>query len=134
MLFRSISGRVGYGQQLGRQIGFPTANVNLKRRKPPVLGVALVKAIWQQTDEDGVLENKSCWGVANCGHRPTIQGQNYRLEVYLLGVSPNLYGIELNVEFYAFIREEKNFKNVEALTEQIRIDVNQAKKLITSFR
>ena len=130
----AISGRVGYGQQLGRQIGFPTANVNLKRRKPPVLGVVLVKGTWQQIDDEGLTKSVSYWGVANCGSRPTIQGQNYRLEVHLLGVSPNLYGIELKVDFYAFIRDEKKFENVQDLKQQIEIDVKQAKKLITGFK
>ncbi len=127
----SMTGKVGYGQQLGRQIGFPTANIALNRRKPPLAGVYLVRAHWRNNKLDNEIQ--SCWGVANCGSRPTVDGQNYRLEVHLLGVSPDLYGIELEIEFHAFLRGEKRFDGLEALTEQIKQDVKQAEKLIAAF-
>jgi riboflavin kinase/FMN adenylyltransferase len=127
----SMTGKVGYGQQLGRQIGFPTANIALNRRKPTLSGVYLVRAHWQ--DKKTGSDMSFCWGVANCGSRPTVDGQNYRLEVHLLSVSPDLYGIELEIEFYAFLRGEKKFDGLEALTEQIKHDVIQAEKLITAF-
>jgi len=123
----SMTGKVNYGQQLGRQIGFPTANVVLNRRKPALSGVYLVKASWSDGQNGQRL---SCWGVANCGSRPTVEGLNYRLEVHLLGVSHDLYGIELGIDFYTFLRGEKKFDSVELLTEQIKLDVEQAKKLI----
>ena len=124
----TMTGKVGYGQQLGRQIGFPTANIVLNRRKPTLAGVYLVKAHWR--DEGPSSEMQHCWGVANCGSRPTVDGQNYRLEVHLLGVSPDLYGIELEVEFHAFLRDEKKFDDVDRLKVQIKQDVKQAEKLI----
>jgi len=124
----SMTGKVGYGEQLGRQIGFPTANVALNRRKPALSGVYLVKACWKAEQR----EIRS-WGVANCGSRPTVDGKNYRLEVHLLGVSPSLYGIELNIEFYAFIRDEMKFDSVAILTEQIKRDIEQAKTLINEL-
>jgi len=120
----SMRGKVGYGQQLGSKIGFPTANVVLSRRKLALSGVYLVKAYWTSN----YLDPQS-WGVANCGSRPTVDGKDYRLEVHLLGVSPSLYGIELKVDFYTFIRAEKKFANVEILTEQIKLDIKQAAKL-----
>lgn len=124
----TMTGKVGYGQQLGRQIGFPTANIALNRRKPTLAGVYLVKAHWR--DNSHGEEIQYCWGVANCGSRPTVDGQNYRLEVHLLGVSPSLYGIELEIEFHVFLRGEKKFDGVNALSEQIKLDVKQAEKLI----
>ena len=121
----SMTGRVGYGQQLGRTIQFPTANIAIKRRNIPVNGVYWVKCHWQQ---DG--EKLSAWGAANCGARPTVDGNNYRVEVHLLGVSPSLYGIELAVEFLAFVREEKKFSGVGELQAQIQRDVAQINQLI----
>jgi len=125
----SMTGKVGYGRQLGRQIGFPTANIALNRRKPAIDGVYLVKGSWQKND-------KQCesWGVANCGSRPTVDGSSYKLEVHLLGVSSQLYGIELAIEFVAFLRPEKKFNGVQALTEQIKQDVKQAEELITQIK
>ncbi|MCW8879177.1 MAG: bifunctional riboflavin kinase/FAD synthetase [Kangiellaceae bacterium] len=124
----SMSGRVGYGQQLGRTIQFPTANIAIKRRNIPVNGVYLVKCHWQ---EDG--KRKSAWGAANCGARPTVDGKNYRVEVHLLGVSPSLYGIELAVEFLAFVREEQKFSGVEELRAQIQRDVVYINQLIKNY-
>lgn len=124
----SMTGRVGYGEQLGRRIGFPTANVAVKRKKSPLRGVFLVKSSWLS---NGIL--RSAWGAANCGSRPTVSGHIEKLEVHLLGVCEDLYGIELSTEFLAFIREEKKFMDIEALKLQIRKDIACAKKLIAQF-
>jgi riboflavin kinase/FMN adenylyltransferase len=126
----AMTGKVGYGQQLGRTIGFPTANIALNRRKPALSGVFLVRAKWTERGPKDNNRIRACWGVANCGSRPTLEGQDFRLEVHLLGVSADLYGIELKAEFYAFIREERKFAGIEELTEQITIDVKKAKGLI----
>jgi len=134
----SMTGKVGYGKQVGTKIGFATANIAPNRRKPAVKGVFLVRAKWTelQSTKEGVGGRKfhACWGVANCGSRPTLDGQDYRLEVHLLGVSPNLYGIELKVDFYAFIREEKKFESVQKLAQQIEKDVKRAKELIERLK
>ena len=108
----AMTGKVGYGQQLGRQIGFPTANIALNRRKPTLTGVFLVRAKWTETLHNEEHRIRACWGVANCGSRPTVQGKDYRLEVHLLDVNPILYGVELKVDFYSFIRDEKKFDNI----------------------
>lgn len=124
----SMSGKVGYGKQLGRTIGFPTANIALKRKKPSLAGVYLVKAYWRATDSLGTM---CChWGVANCGFRPTVAGDNFKLEVYLLNANLDLYGIELRVEFFDFLRGEMKFDGVESLTRQIKQDVEKAKLMI----
>ncbi|MET1253534.1 bifunctional riboflavin kinase/FAD synthetase [Aliikangiella maris] len=125
----TISGRVGYGQQIGRTIGFPTANVAVKRKKIALTGVFLVKCIWQQDGKD-----KVAWGAANCGKRPTVNGCTERLEVHLFGVSQELYGIELAVEFKAQIRQEIKFNSLTELQAQIKQDINQANQLINQFK
>lgn len=127
----SMTGKVGYGQQLGRQIGFPTANVALNRRKPALSGVYLVKAKWKNSSNND--EYMTCWGVANCGSRPTVDGKEYRLEVHFLELDVQLYGVELKVDFYSHIRDEQKFDNIEKLTQQIKVDVNKAKELIHSI-
>lgn len=121
----SVAGKVGYGDQLGREIGFPTANVAIKRKKMPLKGVFLVKANWCVAGK-----SHQSWGVANSGIRPTVDGNNYRLEVHLLGVSAELYGIELVVDFYAQIRTEKKFSGLDELKQQINLDIQAAEKLI----
>ncbi|PCI63740.1 MAG: bifunctional riboflavin kinase/FMN adenylyltransferase [Gammaproteobacteria bacterium] len=126
----AMTGKVGYGQQLGRTIGFPTANIALNRRKPTLSGVFLVRAKWTERKAFSV-NIRACWGVANCGSRPTVDGKGYRLEVHLLDVDADLYGIELKVEFYAFIRKEMKFGSVEILKAQINKDVKKAQKLVS---
>ena len=123
-----ITGKVGFGQQLGRTINFPTANVAIKRIRTALNGVFLVKCRWVDKGEE-----KFAWGAANCGSRPTVDGKQYRLEVHLLGVNPDLYGIELTVEFCASIRSEKKFESVDELKLQIARDIEVAKKLISNF-
>lgn len=124
----SMAGKVGYGQQIGRTIGFPTANIAVKRKKLPLNGVFLVKCYWRSDNL-----KQACWGVANCGSRPTVDGRNYRVEVHLLGVSESLYGIELAVEFYAPIRDEKKFSDIDALKQQISKDIETAQQLIPHY-
>ena len=124
----TITGKVGFGQQLGRTINFPTANVAIKRIRTPLNGVYLVKCQWQNEGKVNIA-----WGAANCGSRPTVDGSNYRLEVHLLDVNPELYGKEMTVEFCAPIREEKKFESVEALKAQISLDVEAARKLVEKF-
>jgi len=126
----AMTGKVGYGQQLGREIGFPTANIALNRRKPTLSGVYLVRAKWTETSKTNHHRIRACWGVANCGSRPTVNGKDYRLEVHLLDVNPHLYGIELKVDFYSYIRSEQKFDSVEKLTQQIKADVVKAKERI----
>lgn len=124
----AIAGKVGYGQKLGRKIDFPTANVALKRRKSPVNGVFLVNCHWSAAGK-----THNAWGVANCGTRPTLDQFEERLEVHLFGVSETLYGIELSVEFCAWIRNEKKFDDLQALKQQIASDIQKAKQLIAQM-
>ncbi|NHO64944.1 bifunctional riboflavin kinase/FAD synthetase [Aestuariicella hydrocarbonica] len=116
----TISGHVGYGQQLGRTLGVPTANVHLQRYRSPLQGVFAVRA----TLPDG----RVCDGVANVGVRPTI-GEKIKpiLEVHLLDFTGSLYGKILTVEFLHKLREEKKFASVDLLKAQIYRDIDEAK-------
>lgn len=116
----TISGHVGYGQQLGRTLGVPTANVHLHRYRSPLQGVFAVRV----TLPDGRL----CPGVANVGVRPTI-GDNIKpiLEVHLLDFSGSLYGELITVEFVHKLRDEQKFGSIDLLKAQIYADIEAAK-------
>lgn len=107
-----ISGTVIEGRKLGRELGFPTANLRLGEQQTPKDGV------WE-VEVDGSLR-----GVANLGIRPTVGGGDRLLEVHLLGFSGDLYGKRLRVKFLRFIRDEKKFDSVEELRAQIRQDAS----------
>lgn len=116
----SVSGRVIYGKQLGRTIGFPTVNIGLGRYRSPVRGVYCVRVIHG---------SETFNGIANVGVRPTVGGtEKPLLEVHLFDVSPQLYGEFLNVIFLSKVREEQVFASLEALTQQIVLDVVRAKE------
>lgn len=116
----SISGHVGFGQQLGRQWGVPTANVALHRYRSPLRGVFAVET----TLPDGSKAN----GVANIGVRPTIDDQlKPILEVHLLDFSGDLYGKIVTVTFLHKLRDEQKFESLDALKQQIYNDIDQAK-------
>jgi riboflavin kinase/FMN adenylyltransferase len=118
----SISGVVGYGQQLGRELGFPTANVQLNRFSAPLSGVFVVRV-----NVAGALY----WGAANVGLRPTV-GDLVKpiLEVHLLDFAGDLYGQRIAVEFLHKIRDEEKFASVEALVATITGDVKNIRQWI----
>lgn len=117
----SISGRVVHGDGLGRKIGFPTANIQLKHNRPPLTGVYVVQA---HVEGLGMLQ-----GVASIGVRPTVK-QNAKpvLEIHLFEFAQQIYNKHLRVEFLYKLRDEKKFPNLESLTKQIALDAAQAKK------
>lgn len=116
----SISGRVVTGQQLGRQLGIPTANLNLHRYRAPLQGVFVVRLL---------VRGNWLPGIANVGTRPTIAGLiKPVLEVHLLDWTGDLYGERISVEFIEKLREEVRFPDVPALVKQIRADIDQARE------
>tara|TARA_B100000459_G_C8573381_1_gene199782 strand:+ start:42 stop:659 length:618 start_codon:yes stop_codon:yes gene_type:complete len=115
----TFSGKVVYGQQLGTQLGVPTANLWLPRNKLPFAGVYIVKV---------ELEGAYYGGIANMGTRPTVDGQNPVLEVHILNFNQNLYGKKITVEFVRKVRDERKFDGLEALKEQIFKDISTAKQ------
>ena len=118
----SIVGVVTGGEKLGKQIGFPTANLSARSEQFPPDGVYFAEA-WIE----GILYH----GVVNLGVRPTVaKGEPQRiLEIHLLDFHQDIYGQEVEVRFLQYLRPEKKFPNVEALTRQIEADVQQARKL-----
>ena len=118
----SISGKVVHGDKRGRTIGFPTANVLLKRCKAPVNGVFAVSTM---------LKDKQYFGVANIGHRPTVDGIRSQLEVHIFDYSGHLYGQCISVALIHKIREEQKFASFEQLQQQIKQDALEAKRLLT---
>jgi len=135
-----MSGRIGYGRQLGRTIGAPTANVILQRNKLPMSGVYAVKAIEIEVEacnESLALDDngdvKEWQGVANIGVKPTIAGTpEPSLEVHIFDFpssaeDENLYGKRLTIEFCQKIREEKKFKGLDELKAAIANDMQVAR-------
>lgn len=117
----TISGRVVRGQQLGRQLGAPTANVHLHRYRSPLAGVFVVRT----TLENGSIVS----GVANVGVRPTISGDaKPLLEVHVLDRHDDLYGQLIKVEFEHKIRDEKRFSSLDELREHIQRDIQCARQ------
>jgi riboflavin kinase/FMN adenylyltransferase len=115
----TFTGKVVYGQQLGRQLGVPTANLWLPKNKLPIAGVYIVKV---------EFEGKSYGGIANMGTRPTVGGQNPVLEIHLLEFSGNLYGKKISVEFLKKVRDEKKFDGLDQLKDQIFKDISSARE------
>ncbi len=114
-----ITGRVARGEQRGRTIGFPTANIHLHRAKSSLQGVYAVEVFG--------LEREPLEGVANLGRRPTVGGTRLQLEVHLFNFAQNIYGRNLHVNFLYRIRDERKFDSFDALRQQIDEDVTQAK-------
>jgi riboflavin kinase / FMN adenylyltransferase len=121
----SLCGTVIKGQQLGRTIGFPTANLELPKDKfIPKLGVYAVR-VFDATDTDEPQFLGS--GVMNIGNRPTVNGTNTTIEVHLFDWSDDLYDKKLTVELEKFLRPETKFASLEALKNQIQLDCSAAK-------
>ena len=117
----AISGRVVYGEQLGRTLGVPTANIQLHRYKAPLSGVYLVKML-------GL--DRPYPGVANVGVRPTVESGDVKpiLEVHLLDFEGDLYGRQVKVVFIEKLREEQKFSGLPALKAAIHNDIDQARR------
>jgi riboflavin kinase/FMN adenylyltransferase len=113
-----IMGKVVYGRQLGRTLGTPTANIQLKRYRAAVEGVYAV--------EVGGLD-RPYQGVANVGVRPTVDGREPLLEVHLFDFDRDIYGARLTVRFRYHIRDERQFPSLAALQTQIAADMAAAR-------
>ena len=122
----SFFGKVIHGQKLGRQLGFPTANVALKRVKVPFSGVYVV-SLYLDGDNPGYK------GVANVGVKPTVGNFFPSLEVHLLDFQQDIYGQNVRVVFHQKVRGEQRFDGINALKEQIAKDVVQARAYFDSL-
>ena len=122
----SLSGRVAHGDKLGRNLGFPTANIALRQR-PALSGIFAVRVYG--------LENGAHSGVASLGVRPTIK-ENAKplLEVFVFDFDETIYGRRVTVEFLHKLRDEEKYDDLDALTHQIRADVAQAREFFATAR
>jgi len=121
----TLQGRVVHGEKNGRTIGFPTANIPLKRLKSPLQGVFAVKMTVPE------LGNETFDGIANIGTRPTLNGTRTQLEVHLFEQDLDLYGQHVEVVPTHHIRAEQKFASLSALQTQIKHDVEVARALAT---
>ncbi|MEJ2143057.1 MAG: bifunctional riboflavin kinase/FAD synthetase [Gammaproteobacteria bacterium] len=115
-----MSGRVAHGEKLGRELGFPTANIHIHRKVSPLQGIFAVEVYG--------LEEEPLQGVASIGIRPTVGGTKVILEVYLFDFNQDIYGRHLQVSFLHKIRDEEHFESLEILKEKIAEDVVKAKE------
>lgn len=113
-----MSGRVAHGEKLGRELGFPTANIHLHRHASAVQGIFVVEVFG--------LDREPIQGVASVGTRPTVNQTKALLEVFLFDFNQEIYGRHLQVSFLKKLRDEAKFDSLELLVEQIQTDVEQA--------
>jgi len=117
----SISGRVEHGDGLGKQLGFPTANIQLKHNRPPLAGIFVVRV-----HTEGM---KPMQGVASLGVRPTVkQDGKAVLEVHVFDFSGEIYNKHMRLDFLHKLRDEEKYHDLETLTRQIALDVENAKQ------
>lgn len=125
----AMTGRVMHGEKLGRTLGFPTANIALKRRTAPVSGVFAVE--WCTAEESGVAH--AGVGAASLGSRPTVSdGLRALLEVYAFDFDGDLYGRRVRVTFRHKLRDQVRFDSLVAMREQMERDCEQARRLLDS--
>ena len=118
----SIGGHVVRGNQLGRKLGYPTANIRLGRRVSPVGGIFAVRVHG--------IESRAYPGVASLGTRPTVDGTEPLLEAHLFDFDADVYGRRIDVEFVAKLRDEAKFADLEAMVRQIHRDAAEARAIL----
>ena len=123
-----VEGRVIKGDQRGRQIGFPTANIALDDYLEPALGVY---AVWVGVEEGGVTSWHA--GCANIGRRPTFEKEEVNCETYIFDFTHDIYDKLLRVALVEYIRPEKKFDGIAQLREQIALDSHDARALLDSI-
>jgi riboflavin kinase/FMN adenylyltransferase len=120
----SMSGRVTRGDRLGRQIGYPTANIRPGRWQPPLQGVFAVRV-------EGLGEPRDA--VANLGTRPTVDGSELLLEVHIFDFDKDIYGRRIRVEFIAHLRKETRFDDIGMMTRQMDLDADKARQILSAM-
>ncbi len=121
-----LSGEVVKGKQLGRTIGFPTANIQIEEdyKKIPKNGVYIVKTF---------IDNKVVFGMMNIGFNPTVNGQKQTIEVNLFDFDADIYGQKLEISLLEYIREEQKFGSVDLLKEQLNRDKKTALDFVSKL-
>lgn len=121
----SISGRVVHGDKLGRVLGWPTANVEMRHNRPPLTGIYAVRV-------EG-LGPKPLNAVASLGVRPTVTNSGQvRLEAYIFDFNEDIYGRHIRIDFLKKIRDEEKFSDLETLKAQIAKDADDARRFLES--
>ncbi|MEM7276905.1 MAG: bifunctional riboflavin kinase/FAD synthetase [Pseudomonadota bacterium] len=120
----SMSGRVIRGKQLGRTLGFPTANLAISRRVSPVHGIYAVRVRG--------LGPAALPAVASIGTRPTVDNGRVLLEVHLFDFSEDIYGKAIEVEFVEYLRREEKFDDLDTLVDQMHIDADNARTILAA--
>jgi len=115
----SLSGRIAHGKKLGRELGYPTINIKMGDKTLIVKGIFAVQVKG--------IDNRELRGVASIGTRPTVNGVDTILEVYILDFNRDVYGYRVVVEFLHKIRNEEKFDSLEELTAHIALDTEKAK-------
>ena len=119
-----MSGRVVIGHQLGRQLGYPTANVNIRRLESALMGIFAVKVFG--------ISDKPLDAVASLGRRPTFyKGKKPLLEVHIFDFNEDIYGRYIHIDFIEKIRDEVKFNNADELIKQMHRDAKKAKEILT---
>lgn len=124
-----LEGRVEHGQQRGREIGFPTANIRLGTYLEPAHGIYAVRA-----GVDAGRETQWMDAVAYIGRRPVVQGEDVLLEVHVFDASPDLYDQHLRVQFIGFVRGDQDFPDLETMKSQVEADCDSARSLLAAAR
>jgi len=120
----SIGGHVVRGEQLGRKLGYPTANIRLGKRTSPVGGIFAVRVLG--------VEAGAVPGVASLGVRPTVHGTEPLLEAHLFDFEGDLYGRRIDIEFVAKLRDEEKFTDLDAMVRQIDRDAAEARAILNA--
>ena len=118
----SFGGRVIHGDQRGRTIGFPTANLAIPDKRAMLPNGAYGVYV--------IIDGEQFKGIANVGNNPTFEGCNRRLEVHVLDFTGNLYNKPVTVQFVKKLRDEKKFSGIEALVKQLHADEEKARQIL----
>ena len=119
----TMRGQVIRGRQLGRKLGYPTANMRLEAEPSPLAGVFAVRA--RKAGDENWLN-----AVASLGNRPAVGGTGFLVEVHIFDFSGDLYEQELEVKFISRIRDEENFDSLEDLVGQMKQDDKRAREFL----
>ncbi|KPV39877.1 hypothetical protein AN477_22355 [Alicyclobacillus ferrooxydans] len=127
----AVTGQVAHGQELGRKLGFPTANLEgIDEYVMPATGVYAVSVqVLGRNGEESEAGGNTWFGVLNAGVRPTVDGTRFQVEVHLLDFSGDLYGQSIRVSFLGRVRDEQRFSSLDALKEQIAKDTESVRRL-----
>ncbi len=119
--------RIVRGRQLGRKLGYPTANMPPAAAPSPLVGVFAVRVRWKENEG-----NESSWhdGVANLGTRPAVGGEDFLVEVHIFDFDGDLYGRRMEVEYVKKLRNEEHFENINDLIKQMREDERLARECL----